>query len=259
MTTAIAKSPTRDPVAVTRLGLIGDEQGDTVHHGGPDKAVLAYASEHYTAWSEQLGDLAYPAFGENLTTTGLLESTIVLGAVYQIGTTVLQVTQPRQPCYKLAAFHRRPDMAVRTQQTGRTGVYFRVLQPGTVCAGDAIALVSQPRHGITAAETHRVLNIDRLDRAAARRLLAHADVLPAHWRGRCVNASTAPPTIRPNVSTAPPRDRSVIVVSRRLGSTPFDSGRGWSHQRSFVGSADNRCTKSSVAAYTSRHVGYTRS
>lgn len=106
----------------------------------------------------------------------------MLGTVYRIGTAVLQATQPRQPCYKLAAFHEQPDLAVRTQQTGRTGIYFRVLQSGTVRAGDVITLVAQPNHGITAAEVHRVLNIDRADRMAARRLLAHPNVLPARWQ-----------------------------------------------------------------------------
>lgn len=182
VSSAIGKTPVNEAVSVGPLGLTGDEQADRVHHGGPDKAVLAYASEHYSAWCEQVGSLDYPAFGENLTTTGLLEHDVVLGAVYRIGTAVLQVSQPRQPCYKLAVFHQRPDMAVLTQQTGRTGVYFRVLQPGAVRAGDGITLISQPEHGITAGETHRVLNIDRHDREAARRLLAHPDVLPERWQ-----------------------------------------------------------------------------
>ncbi|MGV0838320.1 MOSC domain-containing protein [Mycolicibacterium thermoresistibile] len=182
VTSAIAKSMVDEAVTIGPLGLTGDEQGDRLHHGGPDKAVLAYAGEHYTAWSEEVGPLDYPAFGENLTTIGLMEHDVVLGAVYRIGTAVLQVSQPRQPCYKLAVFHQRPDMAVLTQQTGRVGIYFRVLTPGTVRAGDSITLLSRPEHGITAAETHRILNIDRHDREAARRLLAHPDVLPARWQ-----------------------------------------------------------------------------
>ncbi|NRQ33641.1 MOSC domain-containing protein [Nonomuraea sp. NN258] len=127
------------------------------------------------------GNLAIPAFGENLTISGILESDAVLGSVYAVGTAVLQVSQPRRPCYKLAAHHDIADMAVLTQRSGRTGFYFRVLRPGQVAAGDRIDLIFRPRHGITAAETHRVLNVDRTDLDAARHLLAHPEAIPASW------------------------------------------------------------------------------
>ncbi|MFD7659584.1 MOSC domain-containing protein [Actinosynnema sp. NPDC059797] len=177
----IAKVPVEGPVEVTRLGLAGDEQGDRKRHGGPDKAVLVYPGEHYRAWAPRLGDLTAPAFGENLTTSGVLEGDVVLGSVYAVGTAVLQVTQPRRPCFRLAAHHGVEDLAVLTQRSGRTGFYCRVLTPGHVTAGDRLDLLSRPGHGITAAEVHRVLNVDRADRAAARRLLDHPDVLPASW------------------------------------------------------------------------------
>ncbi|QFZ24654.1 MOSC domain-containing protein [Saccharothrix syringae] len=179
----IAKTPVRGPVEVTRLGLAGDEQGDREHHGGPDKAVLVHPGEHYREWARQLGDLTAPAFGENLTTEGVLEDDVVLGAVYAVGTTVLEVTQPRRPCFKLAAHHGVEDMAVRTQRTGRTGFYCRVLRPGLLAAGDRLEPLFRPRHGITAAEVHRVLNVDRADRAAARFLLEHPEALPTAWVG----------------------------------------------------------------------------
>ncbi|MGB3480917.1 MAG: MOSC domain-containing protein [Mycobacterium sp.] len=150
--TAIDKQPTCETVEVGHLGLAGDEQGDRKHHGGPDKAVLGYPAEHYSAWAEILGAVEPPAFGENLTTTGLLESDTVVGSVLLIGSVVLQVSQPRRPCYRLAAFHNHPELAVLTQQTGRTGIYFRVLQPGRLRAGDGIRLLSQPDHGITVAD-----------------------------------------------------------------------------------------------------------
>ncbi len=177
----IEKTPVRGPVEVTRLGLTGDEQGDRKHHGGPDKAVLLYPSEHYQAWAQRLGRLTPPAFGENLTISGVLESDVVLGSIYTIGTALLQVSQPRRPCYKLAAHHGIADMAVMTQRTGRTGFYCRVLRPGHVEASDTLDLLFRPRHGITAAEVHRVLNVDRADRAAAQRLLDQPEVLPASW------------------------------------------------------------------------------
>ncbi|RKT54293.1 MOSC domain-containing protein [Saccharothrix australiensis] len=177
----IGKRPVDGPVEVTRLGLAGDEQGDRKHHGGPDKAVLVYPDEHYREWARQLGELDRPAFGENLTTTGISEGDAVLGSVYAVGTAVLQVSRPRRPCYRLAAHHGVEDMAVRTQRSGRTGFYCRVLTPGHVAAGDRLEPLHVPRHGITAAEVHRVLNVDRADLAAARRLLDHAEVLPASW------------------------------------------------------------------------------
>jgi MOSC domain-containing protein YiiM len=181
VTTAIAKSPTADRVEVGPLGLAGDEQGDRDNHGGPDKAVLLYPGEHYAAWADEVGELTTPAFGENLTTSGLLEGDAVIGAVYAVGTVLLQVSQPRRPCYKLAAHHGIEDMAVRTQRTGRTGFYCRVLQPGHLVRGDRLVLTSRPSHGITAAEVHRVVNLDRGDEAAARHLLRHAEVLPVSW------------------------------------------------------------------------------
>lgn len=179
--TAIAKSPVSGRVDVGFLGLAGDERGDQVNHGGPDKAVLLYPGEHYAAWAEEVGPLATPAFGENLTTSGVLEGDAVIGAVYAVGSVLVQVSQPRRPCFKLAARHGVEDMAVRTQRTGRTGIYCRVLREGHVGAGDALIVDSEPAHGITAAEVHRVLNVDRDDVAAARRLLAHDGVLPESW------------------------------------------------------------------------------
>ncbi|WP_433271475.1 MOSC domain-containing protein [Actinosynnema sp. CS-041913] len=179
----IRKSPVDGPVEITRLGLAGDEQGDRKRHGGPDKAVLVYPGEHYRAWAPRLGDVVPPAFGENLTTSGVLESDVVLGSVFAVGTAVLQVTQPRRPCYRLAAHHGIADMAVLTQRSGRTGFYCRVLAPGRVAADDRFDLVSRPQHGITAAEVHRVLNVDRADHAATRRLLDHPEALPDSWVG----------------------------------------------------------------------------
>lgn len=177
----IVKTPVDGPVTVTPTGVIGDEQADRRHHGGPDKAVLGYAAEHYADWQPVLGDLTVPGFGENLTVRGLLECDTVVGTVYQVGIARLQVTHPRRPCYKLAALHGVDDLAVATQRTGRTGVYFRVLTPGEIRVGDRMTPVERPAHGITAGEVHRVLNIDRDDADGARRLLEHPELLPDGW------------------------------------------------------------------------------
>jgi MOSC domain-containing protein YiiM len=144
----IAKAPRDGRVAVDATGLDGDEQGDTRFHGGRDKAVHAYAFEHYPDWIRELGALpvlgAAGAFGENLSTTGITEAGLCLADRLRIGTAVFEVSQARQPCWKLNERFGVPDMARRVQDTGRAGWYLRVLEPGTVGAGDGILLLGRP-------------------------------------------------------------------------------------------------------------------
>lgn len=145
---AIAKSPRTGPVWIGELGLEGDEQGDPRVHGGPDKAVHHYPFDHYAAWRAELGELpvlaAPGAFGENVSTRGLDESSVCLGDRYALGGAVLEVSQGRQPCWKLNDRFGVPDMARRVQDTGRTGWYYRVLEPGSARAGDAFRLLERP-------------------------------------------------------------------------------------------------------------------
>ena len=145
---AINKTPRAGPVALRRLGLEGDEQADRRFHGGPDKAVLHYALENYDAWrSEQLARpelYAAGGFGENFVSRGLNETNVCLGDVFRIGGTEVEVSQPRQPCFKLNHRFHQGDMARRVQTTGRTGWYYRVLTEGDVAAGDLITLVKRP-------------------------------------------------------------------------------------------------------------------
>ncbi|MBY0576801.1 MAG: MOSC domain-containing protein [Gallionellaceae bacterium] len=145
---AIAKQPVEGPVQVHREGLTGDEQGDRRVHGGPDKAVHLYATEHYPLWRGELGArpvLGAPgAFGENLSTQGVTEADVCLGDRLRIGGALLEVSQSRQPCWKLNDRFGVPDMALRVQQTLRTGWYCRVLEPGSLQAGDAITLIARP-------------------------------------------------------------------------------------------------------------------
>ena len=144
----IAKNPVVGPVAVGTLGLEGDEQGDLRVHGGPDKAVHQYAQAHYPLWRAELGALpvlAVPgAFGENLASTGMTEQHVCLGDQVRVGNVLLEVSQSRQPCWKLNDRFGVPDMARRVQHTGRTGWYYRVLEAGTLQAGDALLLVARP-------------------------------------------------------------------------------------------------------------------
>ena len=144
---AIAKFPVTGAVAVGPLGLTGDEQGDPRVHGGIDKAVHHYATEHYAAWRTELGALALldapGAFGENLATQGITEASMCLGDQVRVGSVLLEVSQGRQPCWKLNDRFGVQGMALRVQQTGRTGWYYRVLEPGTLQAGDSLTLVGR--------------------------------------------------------------------------------------------------------------------
>ncbi len=144
----IAKAPRSGPVRIGRLGLEGDEQGDTRVHGGVDKAVHHYPFEHYVAWRAELGELpvlaAPGAFGENMSSHGLDEGTVCIGDRYALGSAVLEVSQGRQPCWKLNDRFGVRDMARRVQDTGRTGWYYRVVQPGAAQAGDMLALIERP-------------------------------------------------------------------------------------------------------------------
>lgn len=180
--TAFWKTAASAPVAVSATGLAGDEQADRNVHGGPDKAVCAYPVEHYPQWEQLLGRRLPPgAFGENLPTLGLLEPDVMLGDVYGVGTAVLQVSMPRRPCYKLALAHDRRELPLLVQSSGRTGFYLSVLEPGEVCAGDRMRLLSRPPSPLSVFEVNRVVNVDKHDLDAARTLVDDTRV-PARWR-----------------------------------------------------------------------------
>ncbi|HQX90915.1 MAG TPA: MOSC domain-containing protein [Thermomonas sp.] len=139
---AIAKHPLAGEVRIGELGIEGDEQGDLRVHGGIDKALHHYAFEHYAQWRNELGDLPLlqtpGAFGENISTHGLSEADVCLGDRYQLGSAVLEVSQGRQPCWKLNDRFGVAGMAKRVQTTGRSGWYYRVLQAGTASPGDVL-------------------------------------------------------------------------------------------------------------------------
>src|SRR5690606_1145821 len=141
----IAKRPVDATLDIGVSGLRGDEQGDLRVHGGPDKAVHHYPFDHYAAWRGELGAHALldaaGAFGENFSTLGWTEQTVCIGDVVQAGTAVLEVSQGRQPCWKLNDRFDVPDMARRLQASGRTGWYYRVPEPGKVRVGDSLHLL----------------------------------------------------------------------------------------------------------------------
>src|SRR5260221_2090696 len=152
--TSIFKSPVPGRVRVDRENLEGDRQSDRAVHGGRDKAVYAYPSEHYPAWRGEMPDLEFPwgAFGENLTTEGLLEDTVRLGDRLRAGSAEFVVTQPRMPCYKLGIRFGRPDMVKRFLRSGRSGFYLAVLREGELAAGDAVEIISRDERQVSVAE-----------------------------------------------------------------------------------------------------------
>jgi MOSC domain-containing protein YiiM len=143
---AFVKTPREGAVAVTPLGLQGDEQADPEAHGGPEKAIYAYAGAHFPAWAKLFPALAFTggAMGENLTLAGLEEKDICVGDVHNIGSSLLQVCQPRQPCFKFALRHGNKYLPKAMVKNGFAGWYYRVLQTGFVKAGDALSLCDRP-------------------------------------------------------------------------------------------------------------------
>ncbi|MCC6368656.1 MAG: MOSC domain-containing protein [Bryobacterales bacterium] len=156
--TAIFKSPVQGRVTVRVHNMDGDQQADLTVHGGPHKAVYLYPSEHYGFWSEELPgtELPYGMFGENLTTLGMDEETVRIGDRYRIGSATLQVTQPRMPCYKLGIRFDRPDIVKRFWHSGRSGIYFSVVQEGELAAGDSIETVASAPDSVTVAQVVRL-------------------------------------------------------------------------------------------------------
>ena len=181
---AIDKRPLAGAVHIGELGLEGDEQGDLRVHGGVDKAVHQYAFDHYTAWRQDLGVLpllqAPGAFGENISTRGLTEADVCLGDRFVLGDALLEVSQGRQPCWKLNDRFGVRDMARRVQDTGRTGWYYRVVQPGAAQAGDMLALIERPWPSWPLRRLMRLLADRVLDRGPLREAL-ELPLVPS-WR-----------------------------------------------------------------------------
>ena len=156
--TSIFKSPVHGRVAVRRHNIQGDKQSDLRVHGGPYKAVYAYASEHYRYWAEQLPntELAWGAFGENLTLAGLTEEGAFIGDQFRAGSAVLEITQPRMPCFKMNLRFGRNDMVKRFWHSGYSGIYFGIVEEGELEAGDELQLLDRDPEGISVANVVRL-------------------------------------------------------------------------------------------------------
>ena len=167
-------------------GFHGDEQADRRHHGGPEKAVHHYAFEHYPLWQQELPHSQRwqqpGAFGENLVTTpGMIEDSVCIGDIYQLGGAVVQVSQARQPCWKLNLRFDEPRMARLVQSSGRTGWYYRVLETGEVCAGQSVELLSRPQADWPLSRLLRALYVDTLNYAELQAISALPE-LAESWR-----------------------------------------------------------------------------
>jgi len=180
---AIFKSLVQGAVYVRKTNIDGDQQADLVHHGGPDKAVLAYSGHHYPVWKHTYPEKHFEegTFGENLTLEGLQEIDVCVGDIYEVGSCVLQVSQPRQPCWKLSRKLSIPRLAAIVQDTGRTGWYLRVLEEGQIEAGNQLQRIDRPHAEVTIAWAHSVMH------AKPRRIeedlkLAQCPALSDSWR-----------------------------------------------------------------------------
>lgn len=183
VSTGIFKEPVEGPVMMRRLNLDGDRQADLSVHGGPFKAVYAYPSEHYPYWREVLPgmDLPYGMFGENLTTEGMKEEETNIGDQFRIGEAVVMVTQPREPCFKLAAKFRRDDIIKKFFLSGRSGFYFSVVQEGMVQAGDEIEPVHRDANRVSIADINRI-NVQGMTDAEVVRRALRIEALPEGYR-----------------------------------------------------------------------------
>lgn len=182
-TTGLFKEPAQGPLWLGKTNLAGDGQADLKNHGGPDKAVNAYPMEHYALWRKETGraELTNGAFGENFTTEGLLEEAVCVGDVYAVGGAKVQVSQPRQPCWKIARRWGIKDLARLVQDTGRTGWYFRVIQEGKVNSGECIELLERPCPEWTLAKANDIMH-RRINDKSLRLELSKCPHLSASWR-----------------------------------------------------------------------------
>lgn len=181
--TGFYKQPCSGPQWLAYQGLRGDEQADRRVHGGVDKAVCVYAVEHYAYWRETLAkpDLPFGAFGENFTTAGLLETDVCIGDIFMIGEVRVQVSQPRQPCWKLARRWQIKDLTAQVERTGFTGFYFRVLHHGRVTAGDQLTLEARPHPDWSIARCNALMH-HRTDARDEARELSAIPALSASWK-----------------------------------------------------------------------------
>ena len=184
VSTGIFKESVAGRVMMRTLNLDGDRQADLSVHGGAEKAVYLYPSEHYKFWKRELPemDLPWGMFGENLTTTGLLETEINIGDKFRIGSAEVMVTQPRMPCYKLGLRFGRSDIIKRFLASERTGFYLSVLKEGEVGAGDGFEQLKKDANDVRVRDITRLYTSEKHNADLLRRAIS-VEALPESWRG----------------------------------------------------------------------------
>lgn len=181
--TGFFKEPVAGEVFVGHEGIDGDAQADRANHGGPDKAVCVYAAAHYADWRESLGLLGmrFGAFGENFTVEGAVEDEVCIGDVFEADGAVFQISQPRQPCWKLSRRWKVKDLSAQVVENGRTGWYFRVLRSGCVSVGTMLRLRERPYPNWTVTAANGVMHHQKGGLEAAAKLAA-CEALSVSWR-----------------------------------------------------------------------------
>jgi len=192
-TTAFFKQPVQGPLQLSRVGLEGDEQHEKRVHGGPEMAALAYSAEHYPVWRAELGipEMGPGGFGENLTVSGLDEERVCIGDVFEVGGARVQVSKPRGPCANISKRWKLPSLLARVTETGRTGWYLRVLEEGTVEAGQAVRLLGRPFPEWTVRRVFRLRVEPDSDPGALERV-AGCEALSPSWRRQLAALGTGP-------------------------------------------------------------------
>ncbi|GAB6489080.1 cytoplasmic protein [Bacillus sp. UMTAT18] len=180
--TGINKKQVKEPVYLSFVKFNGDGQADLVHHGGVDKAVCVYTGDHYPYWEKELNqDLVYGAFGENITVSDMREEDVCIGDTFKLGQAIVQVTQPRQPCFKLAKKYNIPKLPLYFQETGYTGFYFRVLKEGWVSSVDTLKRLQSNPKGVSVAFANRIMHKEKQNIEGIKRIL-EVNALSSSWR-----------------------------------------------------------------------------
>jgi MOSC domain-containing protein YiiM len=194
VSTGIFKEPVPGRVMLRTLNLDGDRQADLSVHGGPEKAVYVYPSEHYAFWKQELPemDLPWGMFGENFTTEGLFETEINIGDRFRIGSAEVMVTQPRMPCYKLGIRFGRTDILKRFLASERSGFYCSVLKEGEVGVDDEFELIDKNASGVRVVDVTRLYSSDKHNVGLLRRAI-ETEALPDSWRDYFRKRIEAPP------------------------------------------------------------------
>ena len=183
VTTGIFKNPVFKRINLKKLNLEGDRQADLSVHGGPDKAVYSYPSEYYSFWKKDFPDISFNwgMFGENLTTEDLFESNVNIGDTFQIGSSQVVATQPRMPCYKLGVKFGRMDIIKKFLESGKSGIYFKVVKEGEIGVDDPIKLIKKDKNDITIKHLVDLVTKDKENTILMEKIVKVQD-LPQGWK-----------------------------------------------------------------------------